>query len=443
MSKKKHKKRNPQPAQPLVRLSQCMIVKNEEKNIETALSWAKGIAFEQIVVDTGSTDRTVEIAEKMGAKVYHFEWIKDFAAAKNYAIEQASGNWIAFLDADEYFSREDANKMMGHIRRIQADPQLRANWLVLHCPWVQVDDEGKASAINEQGRVFRNLPTVRYVGRIHEILSVQSENTVRADDIAIMHTGYTDAAYEETGKLNRNIDILRAELAEKPDDLNLKGYLADSLKSQADEESLAETESLFREVLGGGEEVFPALKKRAYMFLMDMRASSAEDLLKREETALKALDEFPGDLDLEYYYASILNAKGDHRTAWDILQGCEVKMLRAGSLEDSEVATTKPMLLFNQLVLAANGLDDVEGVIKYATMTLTADKTQDRVLRPYIATLLKNKVTEEELIGLLAKLYDYSSPRDLMFIARAAKDCGALNFARAVMDMASSMLEGH
>ena len=91
-----------------VRLSQCMIVKNEEKNIEKALSWAKGYAFEQIVVDTGSTDRTIEIAERMGAKVFHFKWIDDFSAAKNYALDQASGDWIAFLDADEYMSAEHA-----------------------------------------------------------------------------------------------------------------------------------------------------------------------------------------------------------------------------------------------------------------------------------------------------------------------------------------------
>ncbi len=90
-----------------VKLSQCMIVKNEEKNIRRALSWAKEIAFEQIVVDTGSTDRTVEIAEEMGAKVYHFQWINDFSAAKNCAISHAKGNWIAFLDADEYFTGED------------------------------------------------------------------------------------------------------------------------------------------------------------------------------------------------------------------------------------------------------------------------------------------------------------------------------------------------
>ena len=74
-----------------VRLSQCMIVKNEETNIERALSWGKDIVYEQIVVDTGSTDRTVELARAMGAKVYDFEWIDDFAAAKNYAISKASG----------------------------------------------------------------------------------------------------------------------------------------------------------------------------------------------------------------------------------------------------------------------------------------------------------------------------------------------------------------
>ena len=91
-------------------ISQCMIVKNEEKDIKRALAWGKGVVSEQIVVDTGSTDRTVEIAKSMGAKVYRFSWINNFSAAKNYAISKAEHEWIAFLDADEYFSPEDAQK---------------------------------------------------------------------------------------------------------------------------------------------------------------------------------------------------------------------------------------------------------------------------------------------------------------------------------------------
>ena len=99
-------------------LSQCMIVKNEEKHIRRALSWAAGIAKEQIVVDTGSTDRTVEIARSMGAKVFHFPWEDDFSSAKNYAIRQASGSWIAFLDADEYLDADDAKKAAGDLKEI-------------------------------------------------------------------------------------------------------------------------------------------------------------------------------------------------------------------------------------------------------------------------------------------------------------------------------------
>ena len=72
-----------------IRLSQCMIVKNEEANIRRALSWGRGIVWEQIVVDTGSTDKTVEIAKEMGAKVFYFDWCDDFSAAKNYAIDRS------------------------------------------------------------------------------------------------------------------------------------------------------------------------------------------------------------------------------------------------------------------------------------------------------------------------------------------------------------------
>ena len=102
-----------------IRLSQCMIVKNEEKNIERALSWGKSFMWEQIVVDTGSTDRTVEIARRLGAKVYHFEWIDDFAAAKNYAVSQAQGDWIVFLDADEYFLEEDAKRLVPLLEKLE------------------------------------------------------------------------------------------------------------------------------------------------------------------------------------------------------------------------------------------------------------------------------------------------------------------------------------
>jgi hypothetical protein len=86
------------------RLSVCMIVKNEERFLGQCLASVKEIADELIVIDTGSIDRTVEIAREHGAQVGHFEWCNDFAAARNASIALATGDWILFLDADEELS---------------------------------------------------------------------------------------------------------------------------------------------------------------------------------------------------------------------------------------------------------------------------------------------------------------------------------------------------
>ena len=306
MSKKKIKKKNAGPPKPMVQLSQCMIVKNEEKNIEQALNWAKREAFEQIVVDTGSTDRTIEIAERMGAKVFHFEWVNDFSAAKNFAIEQATGNWIAFLDADEYFTPINTKKLMIFLKRIQSDPQMRANYHVLNCAWVNVDEEGNRMSVQDQERIFRNLPSIRYIGRIHERLGVDKANIVEVDEIEIIHTGYSKTALKETGKAARNAELLRIELASNPDDLNIKSYLADSLKMSEDAKDLEEADALFMDVINGGTTVIPDLLKKAYLHYIQ-KAMNAGMMDECEDLCRKACQVIPGDPDLNMIYNQVKN----------------------------------------------------------------------------------------------------------------------------------------
>jgi len=305
MSKKKSKKKNAGPPQPMIRLSQCMIVKNEEKNIDKALSWAKSIAFERIVIDTGSTDRTVELAEKMGAKVFHFEWINDFSAAKNFAIEQATGNWIAFLDADEYFSDVDAKKLLIFLKRIQSDPHMKANYHALNCAIANIDEIGKTTATFDQERVFRNLPSVRYIGRVHERLDIDKANIVEVDEIKIIHTGYSETALKETGKVARNVKLLRMDLAKDPNNLDIKAYLADSLQMSEDEENQAEASALFTEVIGGGKNVIPDLLKKAYKHHI---AKTINDPGKKTECldlCKRACEVIYGDEELEKLYAHV------------------------------------------------------------------------------------------------------------------------------------------
>ena len=118
-----------------MKLSACVIVKNEEKNLPQWLSSMAQLADEMIVVDTGSEDNTKSLAHQAGAKVFDFTWIDDFAAAKNYAIEQASGNWILFLDADEYFAPESVGRVREVIRKRGKNNRVA----VLLCRLINID----------------------------------------------------------------------------------------------------------------------------------------------------------------------------------------------------------------------------------------------------------------------------------------------------------------
>ena len=98
-----------------IKLSACTITKNEALNIGKSIDSYKDYVDEIIVVDTGSIDETIEIAESKGAKVLKFEWKNDFSAAKNFALDHASGDWIIFLDADEWFDGDTAKNIRAAI----------------------------------------------------------------------------------------------------------------------------------------------------------------------------------------------------------------------------------------------------------------------------------------------------------------------------------------
>jgi len=103
-----------------IKLSACTIAKNEALNIGKSIDSYKEYVDEIIIVDTGSIDETAKIAEEKGAKVLHFEWKNDFAAAKNFALDNATGDWIIFLDADEWFDGDTAKNIKEGIKNAVA-----------------------------------------------------------------------------------------------------------------------------------------------------------------------------------------------------------------------------------------------------------------------------------------------------------------------------------
>ena len=190
-------------------LSLCMIVKNERHNLPRCLASIKPYVDEMIVVDTGSEDNTPELAAKHGAKVIYFEWCDDFAAARNYAISQASGDWILMPDADE----EMVVDLEDFLAPINSQPDVIAYKIAL----TEANDPSRTPAYLI--RLLRNLPDIKYTGRFHEQLRYRNQHLSRnqigyLERVKIWHYGYTKEQILQKN-LTRNIPILeRARLNE-------------------------------------------------------------------------------------------------------------------------------------------------------------------------------------------------------------------------------------
>lgn len=218
-----------------IKISACAIVKNEEKNMPRWLACMKNVADEIIVVDTGSTDNTVALTKEAGAKLYYFKWINDFAAAKNYAIEQATGDWIIFLDADESFT-EDAQKVFRQeLERFNRDKSVAC----LLCRMLDVDADNDNRVFNTGllPRIFRRSPYIRYKGAIHEQLenSLGNKKMVFAEKLEFIHTGYSSSIIRS--KAERNLPILLQELDEASTEKErqcLYPYLMDAYEGLGD-----------------------------------------------------------------------------------------------------------------------------------------------------------------------------------------------------------------
>jgi glycosyltransferase involved in cell wall biosynthesis len=196
-------------------LSLCMIVRNEEKYLPFALESIKDIVNEMIVVDTGSTDRTVEIARKNGAHVFHFEWCDDFSRARNYSLDQATGDWILSLDADERIPSSELAK----IRRAINYPEIAAVSMIQRIP--QANENLVLFVDSEYCRLFRNHLEIRYQGRIHEQIlpAIQKLNgKVLQSDIVIDHWAYGATAEKKKERAQRNLRLLLKDGDENPGD---------------------------------------------------------------------------------------------------------------------------------------------------------------------------------------------------------------------------------
>lgn len=190
-------------------ISVCMIAKNEDNHIEECLKRLRPCKFEVIVVDTGSVDRTVEIAQRYADRVFHFAWCNDFSAARNFSVQQASNDWVLIIDCDEYLE----NVNLAQLEEAISLNSRAVGMIVRNNPY---SVQGVRSVMSERiGRLF-NRRYCHFEGIIHEqVCSLDGRETeVFQIPLTFYHEGYVS----ESGKrmrATRNLELLLHDLEAK------------------------------------------------------------------------------------------------------------------------------------------------------------------------------------------------------------------------------------
>jgi glycosyltransferase involved in cell wall biosynthesis len=210
----------------------CMIVKNEERNLPRCLNSITGLFDQIIVVDTGSTDRTVEIARAAQAEVYNFAWNDDFAAARNASLRQVRTDWVFWLDADDEIPQDQRPVLEALLDRLTDQPAIYDCWVKSK---LLVADNSLTETVQiQQSRLFKFTSLIQWQRRIHEQIkpSCLTQKYVEFNsDLVIHHHGYEDWSIFQR-KQNRDLRLLRMSYAVNPQDLPNLYYLARCLCTQ-------------------------------------------------------------------------------------------------------------------------------------------------------------------------------------------------------------------
>ena len=334
---------DPQPSTLSPGLSVCLIVRNEEKFLGRCLKSVRDLASQIVVVDTGSTDHTVEIAREHGAEVHSFAWCDDFSAARNAVLEHATGDWVLMLDADEELSAAGREKLKPAMK----DAAVMA-WRL---PIVNAGRE--AEGCSYVPRLFRNAPGLFYVGRVHEQVfsSIEVRRAEwglenRLGDATLIHYGYTPEMTRDRNKVERNLRLLERAVGELPDEPHLLMNLGMELaRSGRETEALARYQEAFNGLSAKpAAEIVPELRETLLTQFCArlMAARQFDEIIRVLTSPLAAMD---GGLTASLHFSlglALLELRR-FREAADQMRQCLAKRSRPGLAPiNKEINTAAP-----------------------------------------------------------------------------------------------------
>ena len=195
-------------------ISLCMIVRNEERTLKECLESVKPFVREMRILDTGSTDRTVEIAESCGAIVDSMVWPDSFAEARTRSMKGAKGKWIIWVDADDTLPFQCGETILS---AVASAPEDIIGFVV---PVKFVEERGNGTVVDHV-KVFRNLPGLEWEGRIHEqilgaLRRAKPNGAIARLDAWVLHSGYDTSESGQEKKRHRDSTLLRLDLEDRP-----------------------------------------------------------------------------------------------------------------------------------------------------------------------------------------------------------------------------------
>lgn len=264
-------------------ISLCMITKNEEKNLRTCLESVKDYVDEIIIVDTGSSDKTIDIAKEYTSNVYTHTWSYDFSEARNKSLEKATKDWILFLDADEKLPISECIKLKETINNTEAEGLfLRLENIV----------ENKSLGDAVVLRAFKNNPLYRFKNKLHEqiIFSIEENSgydKIQPTNIRILHFGYDSNVCNLEEKKERNIKILESYKEEDRD-----GYFYYSLGNEYSRiDEISNALDMYKKGLNYTNENYK-INMPSYLPYLIINLSKTFASLKKYKEALKVIDDF-------------------------------------------------------------------------------------------------------------------------------------------------------
>jgi tetratricopeptide (TPR) repeat protein len=409
-----------QPADGL-RLSLCMIVRDEQEMLPRCLSAVADAVDEIVIVDTGSSDRTVEIAKSFGAQVISHEWSGSFAEARNVSFDAASGDWLMYLDADEVLVREDAELLRSLTRRTW-----REAFYLSETNYTGDLDDGTAVTHNAL-RVFRNRPEYRFEGRLHEQIANRLPGylpeRLEASSVRIEHYGYLGVVRDGREKSRRNIELLRLQQAESPPSPFLHYNLGSEYAAAGDASAaLAEFERAWALLQAlpdrDSYEFAPALLSRLVKALRV--CGRLPDAVTRSE---EGLERFPGftDLVLEQALCAIALGEGDHA-----IELCE-RCIEMGDAPRRYTATVGSGTYLPRLYLAdlRRARGEHSQAAELLEQCLREHPQFTGSVLPYASALMAAGMEAEEVVAALERNLPDPSPAARFMLGTALYEAGA------------------